>query len=257
MDQYEDSPYHQLDPTKRQFRLVRLLRSALDHIQCELNTFSLLDNDVPQWKALSYRWGDDQPEFVVYLEDQAVSVRKTLHAFMTEMVTENRRDWIFIDALCINQDDESEKPCQVVQMAEIYRRAEEVVTWIVYEPCLHDYNRDQAPSDPMDESNVIASMSRAQLEKAVLENSYWSRLWILQEVLLAKALTIRIGSAEVAWTNLVPEKTIFERRGPPIRNESLSAGVRNSVRTISALESLTCLRVCQLVRDHVPTKVQR
>jgi hypothetical protein len=190
MDRYKDSPYYQLDPAKRQFRLIRLLGSASDRIQFELSTFSLLDTDVPQWKALSYRWGDDQPEFVVYLEDNPVSVRKTLHAFMTQMVTENRRDWIFIDALCINQDDESEKPCQVVQMAEIYRRAEEVVTWIVYEPCLHEHNRDQALHDPMDESDVIASMSRAQLEKAVLESSYWSRLWILQEVLLAKALTI-------------------------------------------------------------------
>jgi hypothetical protein len=233
MDPNQTSPYHQLDESRREFRLFRLLDSPSDRIQCELGSLSLLDNDLPPWKALSYRWGENEPEFVVYLGNHPMPVRTNLHAFITQMVAEERRDWFFIDALCINQDSESEKSSQVKQMGEIYRRAEGVVTWIVYEPFCSEVKEEEGYYDPVNDSDDIPSMSRPQLERAVLENSYWSRVWILQEVLLAKNLTIRIGSAEVDWLNLIPARfglTIFDRRGLPTKNATIE--VRGLVRRI-------------------------
>jgi hypothetical protein len=236
MDEDKSLPYHQLEASKREFRLVRLLDSSSDRIQCELGSFSLLNNDLPPWKALSYRWGEDEPECVVYLGDHPMPVRKILYGFIAQMAAEERRDWFFIDAICINQENESEKPSQVTQMGEIYRRAKGVVIWIVYEPYHYEDNAldtGQATYDPVDDSVDILSMSREKRERAVLENSFWSRLWIVQEVLLAAHLIIRIGSAEVDWLNL-PELNLRKLLDDgsnlistwlPIRNDSL--GVRN------------------------------
>lgn len=225
MEPCERSPYHILDPSKFQFRLLRLVNFGSDPIQCELSIFSLLDPDVPPWKALSYRWGDDAPELTVQLEGQAINVRKNLHRFLAQMVIEERRDWYFIDALCIDQANDSEKPFQVQQMGEIYRRAEEVVAWIVHEPYYYEANGTRCVYVSPDDAEDMNTLSRSQMERAVLENSFWSRLWIVQEVLLAKRLSIKIGNAEVEWSNLIPEKTILDRRGLPSRNENI--GVRN------------------------------
>jgi hypothetical protein len=234
MERFKSSPYHQLEEQKRQFRLLKLFNSDTECIKCELGTFSLTDNDLPSWKALSYRWGDDEPNFVVHLNDEAIPIRKNLHKIITQMVKENRRDWIFIDALCIDQENEAEKPGQVELMGEIYRQAEAVVTWIVYEP---DDDEEDGAEGPTYDPYQSPSMWRKQLEGAVLENSYWSRLWIVQEVLLAKALIIRMGATEVNWLNLIPEKTIFTRRGLPDKNENL--GVREAYKETFELKALT------------------
>jgi hypothetical protein len=201
--------------------LLRLLASTSNYIQCEVVVFSLADNELPPWNTLSYRWGDDEPEFVVHVNDHAIPIRKNLHKIMTQMITEERHNWIFIDALCINQDDESEKPGQVQLMGEIYRRAEEVVAWIVFEP---NNDEEETTDGPVYDSYRDPSVWRTQLESSVLENSYWSRLWIVQEVLLAKRLTIRMGAAEVEWSNLVPEKKFLETRGLPKTNANLGVG---------------------------------
>jgi hypothetical protein len=222
----EASLYQPLGQSGRQFRLLRLRGSDADQIQCEMKTFSLASDDLPPWKALSYRWGEDEPDFVIRLNGHPVPVRKGLRLFLRQMMVEKRQDWCFVDALCIDQNNDREKARQVMQMCEIYQRAEEVVAWIVYEP--YHYEGDRRNSlesgpvyDPDEDAYDTSSFSRTQLETAVLENTYWTRLWILQEVLLAKRLTIRIGNAEVEWTNLLPEKPILNRGGRPTRNQNI------------------------------------
>jgi hypothetical protein len=247
MERNKSSPYHELDTLKRQFRLLRLCNPDPECIKCELKTFSLTGDDLSPWKALSYRWGDDEPNFVIHLNDEAITIRKNLHKIMTQMATEGRRDWIFIDALCINQENEAEKPGQVELMGELYRQADEVVTWIVYESDDDQEDDVEAPTyDPYQSPSVW----RAQLEDAVLQNSYWSRLWIVQEVLLAKALIIRMGATEVDWLNLLPEK---RRRGLPENNRNL--GVREVTNT-HKLKTLTEFRFDKPVPILMPTRSQ-
>lgn len=213
MERTKRSLYQSLG--QRQFRLLRLPESETNGTRCEMKDFSLVDDDLPPWKALSYRWGEDNPESTIYLNDHPIRVRKGLQAFITQMIAEKRRDWYFIDALCIDQDNESERAVQVQQMGEIYRRAEEVVVWIMHEP----YHYEMDENDPSvyhvvyDIDNVtydFASFSSDEINHAVLQNSYWSRLWVVQEVLLAQRLTIRIGNAEVNWSDLLPETTTLD-----------------------------------------------
>lgn len=212
--------YASLNSSSRQFRLLRLIESTPDCPQCELKTFSLSEDDLPPWKALSYRWGEDPPELSVKLDGCTILVRRSLHTFLQQMVIEKRCNWFFVDALCIDQTNEAEKTNQVSLMSTIFRDAEEVIAWIVHEP---DNN------DEDDGKQQIASLSRDELEDLVLENNYWTRLWIVQEVLLAKRLTIRIGELEVEWSNLVPEGTPLQRRGLPIKNKSIGMGVSECI----------------------------
>src|SRR4051812_1877495 len=95
--------YKPLDSSRKEIRLLTLLPlSAGPEIQCSTETVSLLDN--PEYKALSYVWGDasirrpitfnTHPDFPV-----TANLAIALHPLRLAHVP--RRLWI--DALCINQ----------------------------------------------------------------------------------------------------------------------------------------------------------
>ncbi|KAM3414271.1 hypothetical protein BST61_g10925 [Cercospora zeina] len=183
--------YATLKPENGEFRLLRLLPKS-------------------HGESIKY-----EPSLDIHLHGHSILVRKNLHEFLTQMSSEQRENWFFIDALCTNQDDPEEKGSQVNLMGQIYRDAEEVFAWIQREPfhLINDYSYayDEEPETP----NADEEDSLEESKSLVLHSTYWSRLWVVQEVLLAKRLTLRIGKAEVEWTNLLPEKTMFDRRGPP------------------------------------------
>jgi hypothetical protein len=72
------------------------------------------------------------------------------------MAAEKRTDWFFIDALCIDQNNELEKSSQVQQMGEMYRCAEEVVTWIVDEDQIQD-DKSEFGSDDKNKTYAAAT----------------------------------------------------------------------------------------------------
>lgn len=82
-----------------------------------------------------------------YLDDHQIPIRSNLQTIVAQMVAENRQDWFFIDTLCINQDDDAEKPFLVSIMGEIYQRAEEVLAWIVQDPDQCESNAEKETDD--------------------------------------------------------------------------------------------------------------
>ena len=103
---------------------------------CVLETISLRDVETGriQYSALSYVWGNVSPSFCRYIvcNGQRVSVTMNLYNALRQIAfnssLKSRRLWV--DALCINQDDVIEKSHQVGMMGEIYRNAEIVVVWM-------------------------------------------------------------------------------------------------------------------------------
>lgn len=96
----------------------RLLETTLD--QC------------PRFAALSYVWGPESPARAIWLDGQRVSVRENLWDFLIDAA--QRRPWsmgepdfiesryLWVDALCINQDDAHQKSRQVKLMGRIFSK---------------------------------------------------------------------------------------------------------------------------------------
>ncbi|KAF7502057.1 hypothetical protein GJ744_007972 [Endocarpon pusillum] len=205
----------------RKTRHIRLLNLELSPSSEEtLGTLTVKSLDDPElqtvyrYDALSYVWGVANSDHKVILNGWSCSVRKNLHSFFLCYRHDDSSPYIWIDALCIDQDSISERNSQVALIAEIYQRAQNVIVWL-------------GPADPHSDivMNVIEStldQTRAltQLEEhtimqvgdAIVElmsREYWSRTWIIQEFLLGKNLIISCGrrrlsgvAAEVAFSNL-------------------------------------------------------
>ncbi|KAK4505980.1 hypothetical protein PRZ48_003945 [Zasmidium cellare] len=190
------TPYTPLDRTARDIRLITLLPTLSDHktLRCIMTTYSL--DTAPPFTALSYEWGSMDDQCIIQVNDSPARIRKNLWLFLNMAVRQkdlsSRSFWI--DALCIDQSDLKERSHQVSLMAKIYQGAELVVSWL---------------GPPFDASDVAldhltmftASLSSSPKSRdeevdAILQlcrRNYWSRLWVLQELVLAAECTVYAG----------------------------------------------------------------
>lgn len=124
--------YTSLDPTSRAIRLVKILPSSVPEdplIYCELQVSSL--NHKPKYCALSYSWKDESKSSgSISLNGRTFTVTSRQQTALAQLRSADKPLTIWIDALCINQEDSVEKNWQVKQMRQIYEQATNVILWL-------------------------------------------------------------------------------------------------------------------------------
>lgn len=138
-----DNIYQKLET--REIRLLSICPSLnkSDEICCSLDTVNL--DDKPSYLALSYTWDDKNEK----RQDIMVNKKRThvtpnlfsaLKSFRSRKFSYLEELPIWVDALCINQDDEKERVRQVQMMHTIYSQAAAVI-------CLHGLAESESPND--------------------------------------------------------------------------------------------------------------
>ncbi|RYP89819.1 hypothetical protein DL770_004030 [Monosporascus sp. CRB-9-2] len=119
--------YTPLDLATDTIRLVCLLKGSFnDDIRCELWESQLHRDDVP-YEALSYTWGGTEKSAKIFLDGCMAQVTHNLDTALRYLRLEDQDRIIWIDAICIDQDNERERGHQVGQMKRIYQNAEKVL----------------------------------------------------------------------------------------------------------------------------------
>lgn len=210
-------PYTPLKLPGNSIRLLRINKGKwINDIECELiETFMGPENGCP-YKALSYTWGglDHTPcQTRLRINGLEVSVKESLYTAVHHIRCSDQDVYLWVDALCINQDDNEEKSSQVNQMGDIYKAAEEVIVWLgpsaVGIGDLFDLittTDDQAAKlhkagDRDSWDALCRRQTRGLLDiskhmpalRRLLERDWFRRVWIIQEVSLAKTATVRCG----------------------------------------------------------------
>ncbi|OAL04817.1 hypothetical protein IQ06DRAFT_101450 [Phaeosphaeriaceae sp. SRC1lsM3a] len=100
-------------------------------IQGNLSVVTLESCSHLQFSALSYVWGEPGSQsHHILCNDIAVPVQPNLHSALHNLRATLGTFTIWIDALCINQEDEKEKEHQIPLMGEIYAESECVYVWL-------------------------------------------------------------------------------------------------------------------------------
>lgn len=111
------------------FRLLKLEHGEHPATPLQGSLISTELDCAPDFEALSYSWGDrlaDDP--MIILDWQSLKVTKNRYSALLRL--RQRRKPIWIDAICINQQDTDERTQQVRQMQVIYGRASLVIIWL-------------------------------------------------------------------------------------------------------------------------------
>ncbi|KAL1602456.1 hypothetical protein SLS60_005872 [Paraconiothyrium brasiliense] len=111
-------------------RLLKLLPadSEADPVRCSV--FSIELATAPPFEGLSYCWGDRTNQHFIECNERPFPVTNNLESALRRLRYPDRVRVLWIDAICINQDDPGERSVQVVFMRDIYRRAERVLVWL-------------------------------------------------------------------------------------------------------------------------------
>ena len=126
------TPYHfTYSPlSARQIRTLVLHPGCdSDPLECTLEHVSI--SDFPPYKALSYTWGAGGKTHTITPHTSAeIAITTSLAAALVQLRQVKDPIVLWIDQICINQEDVLERNFQVPLMAEIYTNAKQVVVWL-------------------------------------------------------------------------------------------------------------------------------
>ena len=190
-----------------------------------LETVALEDKH--RYTALSYVWGDPSDRVPFVLDNHRLLITRNLALALQALQLDDEPFVLWIDALCINQNDLKEKSEQVLRMKEIYAFASLVIVWLgaatpatdvavdmsnaYYEKGLildltasrtyrfRDEQRQELIADPQFkdfiESNAIPSM--LMVMQLLLVREWWYRAWVLQEFCVGQEVYLACGDKKL------------------------------------------------------------
>ncbi|CAN9136114.1 unnamed protein product [Alternaria alternata] len=186
-------------------------------IEIDIDQYTLTED--LDYDAISYVWGSAPASVTVKCNGRPLVVTSTalemlnyLHRYQKN--TTARKMWI--DAICINQDDEQEKAAQIPLMREIYSKARAVVVWmglptpetVLFFAKFQEMRvklktwKAKHDVDPNCPDPAIEERPRREAFWAgmswLLENEWFKRLWTYQEIILPSTATLLCG---VLWTD--------------------------------------------------------
>jgi hypothetical protein len=130
-------------------------------------------------------------------------VRENLFRFLRAFRSRYQSQIIWLDAVCINQDDIQERSHQVQSMRQIYSGAKCVYSWLGYDkPLPHTgiLNRQRAIDMyywyKKDKRRYTRYKDRLEY---IVQSEYWSRMWIVQEFFLAKDVILLAGKDKLSY----------------------------------------------------------
>lgn len=106
----------------------------------------------------------------------------------------------WIDQLSIDQHNNREKNHQVQHMRTIFNRAREVIVWLGREEDDSEVAMQAVRNWPLDTRLIPARQEVALM--ALFNRSFWNRLWIVQEVVLAKEVYVLCGRSFFEWSDV-------------------------------------------------------
>ncbi|KAF1966795.1 hypothetical protein BU23DRAFT_485692 [Bimuria novae-zelandiae CBS 107.79] len=196
-----------------QFRMLCLspVADCNDPIHVDLETYD--DNNCPEYKFTSYAWGgedgDSSLQSPVYVDEYWDVLLQTKNCWSLLQYLRPRRGirLVWLDAICIDQSNTRERDAQVVKMGDIYRNCSRVVVYLGKDVAQIVSDTSERSTIPrrfsLDE--VVDKFTDASIDpQKLFQLQYFTRVWIIQELLLPPGAIIPLNSFEFLVTRLTP-----------------------------------------------------
>ena len=177
-----------------------------------------LTDSIEQYVCLSYVWGDASIPVTIWVDERRHAVTGNLHSLLCRLRALECGENLWIDALCIDQSNYTEKAEQVELMGRIYSGAKEVLIGLE--------ERAQYLRQPVGKHALVKAAIEGLAKglhlyelncflpaaaKETDENAYdpfqrllmspwFTRTWTIQEVCLARGATLLCSWGTLPWT---------------------------------------------------------
>ncbi|KAF4445231.1 heterokaryon incompatibility [Fusarium acutatum] len=213
--------YEPFDLESAGFRLVLIEKGAQSRLPCRLWQAYL--NDIIPYEALSYSWGSQSTPREITIDGKILSITESLYEALWHLRRPDEDRMLWVDALCIDQNNINERGHQVNHMGEIYKKADRVIIWLGY--VSGDAVKLKSGIDMFEKNlplNAFSQWSQEDIRwkqtwkeveaglgefcqeelanglQTFMEKPWFSRVWILQEVANAKRATVKCNLGEMS-----------------------------------------------------------
>ncbi|OIW25713.1 HET-domain-containing protein [Coniochaeta ligniaria NRRL 30616] len=254
MTDHPGSNMYQPLPNNTSIRLLRILSEPGEDPLCSLETFDIDDEIV--YDCLSYTWGDpldhqlsspsstplaDLPPGQAVTLDCGYKIDVTPNLFdalqhlcsngySTMAIDTNSgrtKNYLWIDALCIDQSSTDEKNIQVSMMGRIYEKAQTVIIWLgpgdehlagaAKVICrLSSFSPKQARRrfQDIDDPELLETVGISQQQwvdyAAFLQRRWFGRIWVVQESFFSGDKEVWCGDRILPWSKLMTAAQLLD-----------------------------------------------
>ncbi|ROW15353.1 hypothetical protein VPNG_02351 [Cytospora leucostoma] len=175
-------------------------------------------NSTVEYEALSWCWGTETKDCAIKIkkggEYYCFAVTKELSLALKYLRHGGKDRILWIDALCIDQDNHEERNHQVQMMSRIYTGAKQACIWLGEDSkdsttAIH-FIREIMRLENFDSiSENKENASRWQSLLSLMQRPWFSRRWVVQEIALARSATIYCGTDDIPWENFAVAVELF------------------------------------------------
>jgi len=232
--------HHQPLPQGRYIRILRLEPALVrdEPIRCSLSNLALGEPSAHKnhiYEALSYVWGSPKGTREILCDGKVILVSENCLSALLHLRLAHEHRVLWIDAICIDQENNKEKAVQVSMMRDVYMMSRQTIVWLgsgdkSLEQTLSIISRGVFAlpgahatmtagawemSDPAgyhayrDPDRDQRSLSLQE----ILRNPWFSRAWTFQEFEASKDVIFVYGSISVGWESLRSNFQTHDTRG--------------------------------------------
>lgn len=211
------------------FRLLRIIQGGFDEsIVCEVSNWRV--EDAPAYIAVSYVWGDPKEVSTITINSRPATVRTNCEYVLQQQAAASATVgyYLWVDAICIDQQNTTERSHQVALMGRIYSKAARV------HACTGPHADDSRGifTDTSPTGSLLSRIARIHLARinpqlkfvlqticflaarrerrehilnayiAFLSRPYFGRVWILQELYVGGVVLFFCGDGHLPATHL-------------------------------------------------------
>jgi hypothetical protein len=227
----DDTQIRLLRPLKHRYYLLGVLEFVLEEVDI---------NNLPTYVTLSYTWGPakaDEEEKnersdlkPILVNSHRFDIYPNLFDALYQLEKRGQDGYIWIDAICINQEDHTERSNQVALMDTIYKSSSMTIAWLgretaytaraarVLAACASSARQAtiqlleaEAWNEPIDVTDP-AALDKYGVPRLcekdwtaladVFGRRYFSRAWVVQEVALSRQIEVLCGSVTFDWDSI-------------------------------------------------------
>ena len=254
MEPSDEYHYSHIDSAHGEIRVLHVENgSKTDDIVCHFQHVHL--SQKPYYIALSYCWGSHQKRAVIWLEGKSFKITMSVdaalralridkpgmgqdaHSLDCDEVARAQSLVIWIDAICINQEDLDERSQQVKIMKNIYQLATQTIVWlggndeeaIIVQQLISRLQLEMASELGIDVSLRVLDL-QDRIRRYKLENGFkfypstppskflppfdspawnylasfyaqpwFTRMWVIQEVNVSRYPLLAYGNRRLNW----------------------------------------------------------
>lgn len=197
---YEHEPIRKAD----EIRLLNLRGGKPEEIiKADLETVNIREGRGHDYDAISYTWADENDDATkccsleIGSHGLLLPIPRNCDTVLRRVQKYTNRVWI--DAVCINQNDIQERAKQVDLMSMIYIGASRTFAYV---------GEAKDDSDLVLGNLAAGTWTPPHLLESFFERPYFSRVWVVQEIALSQHIIMLCGEIPQKWTNFMDSENL-------------------------------------------------